>query len=98
MTKTLLLIMLLSPMTQAMEHVNPAHKHRHSRSREIVIHVDERGKTDSEDNESCQSSGKHTNLKLAIVSALAGLAASAITAGVTLAVHFTECYRNNTSS
>lgn len=99
MTKTLLLIMLLSPMIKAMEHANPAHpahKHKHSHSREIVIHVDERGQQDSEENESCQSSGKHTNLKLAIVSALAGLTASAMTAGVTLAVHFTECNRNTT--
>lgn len=98
MTKTLFLIMLLSPMIKAMDHANPGHKHKHSHSREIVIHVDERGKTDSEENESCQSSRKHTNLKLAIVSALAGLAASAMTAGVTLAIHFTECNRNNTSS
>ena len=41
------------------------------------------------------SNARHSHLRLAIVSALAGLGASAITAAVTLAVHFTECNKYN---
>ena len=95
MEKTLLFIIFLSVTAQAMDHENPINKHKRSRSHDITIHFDDHTKKD-EESQSCNTAGSHSNLKLAIVSALAGLATSAITAGVSLAVHFTQCKTNTT--
>ena len=62
---------------------------------DIIIHLDALKKEhrDTELNESTdsnRSTGRHSNLRLAIVSSITGLTSAAITAAVTLAIHFSN--------
>ena len=66
---------------------------------DIILHLDELKKQKQEDvidesTDSNKSNGRHSNLRLALISSITGLTSAAITAAVTLAVHFSTLNNN----